>query len=319
MLLPRPVPSKLLATVQMIGRSDKTFTPKTHFLDSNPFSSLGVNRREFEARGDLSHVQVAIWSAHASWLARKAVDLKVDWSLWEFGHIAPPPDELLGAPLLPGSSYAELVPPERPQAPTPSRGAAASHSDTVPTSYNWFLGDQRRHHEPDTLDSPSSTYSDSWEGSNEHLQDLVMTPPQPKRREPVSLADIRAFGSWQLGDVPSFGSDLDSPTRLRERLCRRSENVLGRPLAEDPSPSPHRKCKRTTYSGLGLGFAEKVSFKTARSSFVQLGQTTKACSTSSWSESASSSSTPDTPTRSGGLARPLMRAPRRALPLCLIE
>lgn len=305
------MPSTLLPTVQVIARSDKTFTPKTHFLDSNPFSSLGVNRREFEARAGLSHVQVAIWSAHASWLARVAVGLKVDWDLWEFGHIAPPPNELLGGPLLPPTSYAESIAPERPQAPTPSRGAG-SDSDTVPSSYNWFMGNQRRHFEPDPLDSPLSSYSDASSASNEHLQDLVMTPPQPKRREPVSLADIRAFGSWQFLRVPSFGSELDSPTKLREQVLkrRRSENVLGRPLPEDPSPSPKRKSKRSTYSGLGLGIAEKVSLQTARSSFVQLPAAVKACSTSSWSESASSSPTPYTPTRSGGVARPLMRARR---------
>ncbi|EJT48914.1 hypothetical protein A1Q2_08041 [Trichosporon asahii var. asahii CBS 8904] len=318
MLIPRPVPSKLLPTVQIIGRSDKTFTPKTHFLDSNPFSSLGVNRREFEARSGLSLVQVAIWSAHASWLARKAVGLNVDWDLWEFGHIAPPPDELLGAHLLPASSYADSVPPERPQAPTPARGTA-SGSDSEPTSYNWFLGEQGRPRELDLLDSPTSTYSDFSDASNEYLQDLVMTPPQPKRREPVSLADIRAFGSWQLDGVPSFGSDLNSPTKLRERMRRRSENVLGRPLAEDPSPSPRRNCKRGTYSGLGLGFAEKVSFRTAHSSIVQLGTTVKACNTSSWSESASSSSIGETPTRSGGVALPLTGVSQRTQPKCLTK
>lgn len=89
MLIPRPTPAPLLPTVQTIGRSDKTFAPRTHFFDRNPFSSLGVNRREFEARAGLSHVQVAIWSMHASWLARTAIGLNVDWDLWEFGHVAP--------------------------------------------------------------------------------------------------------------------------------------------------------------------------------------------------------------------------------------
>lgn len=307
MLIPRPVPGTLLPTVQTIGRSDKTFSPRTHFLDRNPFSSLGVNRREFEARAGLSHVQVAIWSTHASWLARVAVGLSVDWDLWEFGHVAPPPNELLGGPLLPPASDGdhESLPPARPQAPTPSRGAPVPEPST---SYHWFADEKRNCR---LLESPVSAYSAlSSDGSNEYLQDLVMTPPQPKRREPVSLADIRAFGSWQLDGAVSFGSDLHSPTRLRAKLQRRSEQVLGRPI-EEPSPSPPRRGKRATCSGLGLGVAEKVSFRTARSSIVHLGAA-KTCSTGSWSESASSSPLPDTPTRSGGVARPLIRAPRRA-------
>lgn len=237
-----------------------------------------------------------------------------------------PPNELLGGPLLPAPSEAPSVasvPPKRPQAPTPSR-AAGSDTDTVPTSYNWFLGHQQRHYEPDPLDSPVSTYSDFSESSEEHLADLVMTPPQPKRREPVSLADIRAFGTWQIG-VASFGSGLDSPIKLKEKMRRRSEQVLGRALAGDPvtSPAPtlSPKRKRATYSGLGLGIAEKVSFRTARSSIVHLGATVKTCSTGTWSESATSSPMHSTPTRSGGVARPLMRArpPRRAIPEFLVS
>lgn len=161
-----------------------------------------------------------------------------------------------------------------------------------------------------------------------------MTPPQSepphrKRREPVSLADIRAFGTWQLGGVRSFGSDLDSPGRLREKMRRRSEQVLGRILHDEPSssssPSPPppvvRADKRATYDGLGIGVAEKVSFRTARSNVVRLrggggggGGGARAASLCSWSESATSSPLASTPTRAGGVARPLILTPSRALP-----
>jgi hypothetical protein len=48
-----------------------------------------VGRHGVERKLSLSHVSLAVWRAHASWLARSRLGNDVDWALWKLDHIAP--------------------------------------------------------------------------------------------------------------------------------------------------------------------------------------------------------------------------------------
>lgn len=158
-----------------------------------------------------------------------------------------------------------------------------------------------RHYERDP-ESPVSAYSDT---SCTDDQIVVITPPHrplPKQ-QPVSSAEIHAFGSWRLRGGPSFASDL-SPERLKAKM-RRSAQVLGRAMTDPVSPPPQLASvsKRATYSGLGLGVAEKVSLRTARSSIIHLSSTVRVDVVSSSVPSVADRSKRAAPARGASLRR----------------
>jgi len=76
--------------IQKLGKSEKPYRPRSHrFFDTNPFSGLGHGRNGVERKLTLSHIAIAVWSAHASWLARASMGGEVNWEMWQLDHIAP--------------------------------------------------------------------------------------------------------------------------------------------------------------------------------------------------------------------------------------
>lgn len=90
LLTPRPVPVSLVPLVQKLCKSEKPYRPRSHrFFDTNPFQGLGLGRSGIERKLNLSHVAIAVWSAHASWLAAGSLGQEVNWAMWQLDHIAP--------------------------------------------------------------------------------------------------------------------------------------------------------------------------------------------------------------------------------------
>lgn len=73
--------------MQKIARSDHPYRPNTHRFDVDPFAGFDT-RRSAQAKRNLSHVEMAVWASHASWVARGCMGIEVDWASWKFGQVA---------------------------------------------------------------------------------------------------------------------------------------------------------------------------------------------------------------------------------------
>lgn len=72
-----------------LAKSEKPYQPRGHrLLDSNPFNGLGIGRAGVEKKEFLSHIAHAVWAAHACWTAKQCLGVTVDWTKWQFTHIA---------------------------------------------------------------------------------------------------------------------------------------------------------------------------------------------------------------------------------------